>query len=86
MAHAMTTRASASPAFSFASILAIIAAIGSFTVGAGWGLLLAVVAIVLGVIGVVVALLPGVRGGVLSTISVLIGVVGILGAILRIIF
>lgn len=86
MAHAITTRESASPAFSIASILAIVAAISSFVVGAGWGLLLAIAAIILGVIGVAIALLPGVRGGVLSTVSVLLGAIGIVGAILRIVF
>lgn len=86
MAYAINHRESATPAFSIASILAIVAAIGSFAVGAGWGLLLAVAAIILGVIGVIIALLPGVRGGLLSSLSVFIGLIGIVGAIFRIIF
>jgi hypothetical protein len=86
MAHAITHTEPRAAAFSIASILAIVAALGSFMVGAGWGLLLAIAAIILGVIGIVVALLPGVRGGILSSFSVLVGVIGIAGAILRIIF
>ena len=74
-----------SPAFSVVSILAIIAAIGSFMVGPGLGLLLAILAIVLGLVGVVLSLLPSTRGGIISIISILAGAIGIVGAIIRII-
>jgi len=76
----------AAPAFSLLSIFAVVAAVGSFNVAAGWGLLLAIVAIVLGALGVVIALRPGVRGGILSLFSIVAGAIGILGALLRIIF
>ena len=71
------------PAFSAPAIVAIACAIGSFFVGAGLGMLLAILAIVAGLIGVVMALAPGVRGGIVSTISILAGVVGILAAVVK---
>jgi hypothetical protein len=83
------TPASATPAkahFSMPSLLAIAAAIGSFFVGPGFGLMLAVVAILLGAVGLMLAFAPSVRGGMVSMISVVAGLLGILGAILRFIF
>lgn len=76
----------AAATFSVVSILAIVAAVGSFFVGAGIALLLAIAAIALGVLGAVMALLPGVRGGIISTLSVGLGVIGIIVAFFRIIF
>jgi hypothetical protein len=72
------------PAFSAPAIVAVLCAIGSFFAGAGLGLLLAILAIVAGLIGIVMALSPSVRGGIVSTISVLAGVVGILAAVVKI--
>jgi len=46
---------------------------------------LAVVAIVLGVLGFVVAMLPGVRGGLTSVIAILAGVLGIVVSIIRLV-
>ncbi len=73
------------PSFSIPSILAIVCAIGSFFVGAGLGMLLAVLAIVFGGIGVLMSLAPRVRGGIMSIISILAGVVGIIAAVVRLI-
>lgn len=71
--------------FSVPSILAVICAIVSFFVSAGAGLALAVIAIVLGLLGFVLALMPGVRGGVASAIAILAGVLGIIVSIIRLI-
>jgi hypothetical protein len=79
-------RMRARPAFSVPSIIAIIAAIMSFFAGAGWGLILAIVAIVAGLIGLAVALAPGVRGGLISFISIGAGLLGIIAAVLKLIF
>jgi hypothetical protein len=72
--------------FSMPSLLAIAAAIGSFFTGAGLGLLLAVAAIILGIIGLMLAFAPSVRGGMVSIFSVVAGLIGILAAIFRFIF
>ena len=73
------------PAFSIPSILAIIAAVVSFRVGAGLGLLCAIAAIVLGLIGFVLALAPQTRGGIVSVLSILLGLIGIIAAIVRLV-
>lgn len=73
----------ASPAFSIPSIIAIIAAVGSFMVGPGLQLILGIVAAVFGVIGVVIALLPSKRGGIISVLSIVIGALALLIAIVR---
>ena len=74
------------PQFSLVSILAVVAAVASFFVGSGLGVLLAVAAIVLGAIGAIMALMPQTRGGFMSVIAVLAGVIGIVAAILRLFF
>lgn len=79
-------RLRARPAFSLPSIIAIIAAVTSFFVGAGWGLILAIVAIVAGVIGLAMALAPGVRGGIISFVSIAAGLLGIIAAVLKLVF
>jgi hypothetical protein len=76
----------ARPEFSIPSIVAILCAIGSFMFGAGLGFLLAVVAIVAGLIGVVLALSPRVRGGMMSVVSVAAGLIGIIAAVFRLVF
>ena len=76
----METGTTAKASFSLPSIIAIIAAIASFATGAFWGLILAVIAMVCGVIGVGLSLSPSVRGGVVSTLSLLAGGAGILVA------
>ena len=71
--------------FSLISILAVIAAALSFHYGALAGLLLAVLAIVLGAIGFILALLPGTRGGILSLISIAAGAIGIIAAVFKLV-
>lgn len=73
------------PAFSAPSILSIVAAIWSFFAGPAGGLVLAVLAIVLGIIGVLLSVLPGRRGGLLSALSVILGMIGIVAAIFKLI-
>ncbi len=72
------------------SILAILAAIGSFVLSSRdhgfFALLVALVAIGAGMFGGLKALSPRVSGGMLSIAAVLLGVIAILIAILVIIF
>lgn len=63
------------PSFSLPSVLAVVAALGSFTTGAFWGFMLALVAIFLGVLGVILAFSSRIRGGIVSFIS--LGAAGI---------
>lgn len=74
------------PAFSIPSLLAVAAAIGSFATGAFLGTLLAIVAIVLGVIGALLALSPRVRGGMMSVIAIGAGLLGIIAAVFKLVF
>lgn len=74
------------PEYSLPSLLAIIAAIASFFFGAGIGFLLAVAAIVLGVIGMLLAASPTIRGGIISIFSVGAGLLGIIAAVLKLFF
>jgi hypothetical protein len=46
-------------------------------------LVLAIAAIVLGAIGVLLALMPHVRGGIISMISIVAGLIGIIAAVFR---
>ena len=73
------------PSFSIPAILAIVCAIGSFMTGAALGMVLAILAIVFGVIGILLSLSPRVRGGVVSVFSVLAGVIGIVAAVIKLI-
>jgi len=69
---------------SLASILAIVAAIASFFIHSGVvGLLLAVVAIVLGLVGFAKAASPRVSGGILSLCAIGLGLIAALFAVLR---
>jgi len=81
-----TTIMRPSPAFSIPSILAVICAILSFARGAAGGFIFAVLAIILGVIGVLISLLPGKRGGIISFVSVIAGAFGIVAAIFKLAF
>ena len=72
--------------FSIPSILAAIAAVATFFVSSGTALLLSIVAIVLGLIGAVVAISPAKRGGIISIISILFGAVAVIVSIFRLIF
>lgn len=77
---------SAKPHFSIPSILAIVCAVISFRSGAAGGALLAIAAIVLGGLGLFLAAMPGVRGGIVSIISVVLGALGIVAAIFKLLF
>jgi hypothetical protein len=79
----MSTTTSQTSSFSIPSIIAIVAAFFSFTTGAVWGLVLALIAIVFGLIGVAVALSPSKRGGIASTLAVIAGAVGIVAAVIK---
>jgi hypothetical protein len=69
--------------FSIPSIIAVVAAIGSFMTGAIWGLILAFVAILFGIVGVVLSLSPSVRGGVISIVGLMAGAIGIIAAVFK---
>ena len=69
--------------FSIPSILAIIAAIASFAVGAFWGFVLGIIAVLFGCIGLLLAFSSRVRGGFISTFAVLAGLLGLIAAILK---
>ena len=64
-----------------AATFAIIAAIGSFvltfTGSPVWGLLVAVLAIVFGIVGVVMSASPKIGGGLMSSFSVILGIFGV---------
>ena len=69
--------------FSVPSIIAIVAAVLSFATGAFWGFVLAVVAIICGLIGVALSLSPSVRGGFMSTLSMIAGGIGLIAAVIK---
>jgi hypothetical protein len=74
---------SARASFTIPSIIALLAAIGSFMTGAILGMILAVVAIIFGILGVVLSLAPAKRGGVISTFGIGAGVIGIIAAVIK---
>lgn len=78
----MDTRAN-KVSFSIPSIIAIVAAIWSFVAGPGFGFILALVAIVFGIIGVILSLSPTVRGGIISILSMAAGAIAIVVAIMK---
>ena len=71
------------PHFSIPSLIAIGAAIASFFVSPGAGFILAIVAIVFGVLGFILALSPSIRGGIVSFVSLVLASFGIVVAIIR---
>lgn len=71
--------------FSAFSIAAVICAVLSFVSGGWLGLLFAVLAIVAGGLGVMMALAPSVRGGLMSMFAALAGCLGIIVAIVRLV-
>lgn len=75
--------ATSKASFSIASILAIVAAILSFNVGAILGLLLAAAAFIFGALGLVFALSPGTRGGMLSILAVILSLIGVIAAVVK---
>lgn len=78
-----TTTPATRNSFSIPSLIAVVAAIGSFMTGATLGLILAAIAIIFGILGVVISLSPVKRGGVASTFGILAGGVGIIAAIVK---
>ena len=64
-----------------AATIAIIAAIGSFvltfTGSPVWGLIVAVLAIILGILGVIMSASPKIGGGLMSSFSVILGIFGV---------
>ncbi len=71
------------PHFSIPSLIAIGAAIASFFVGAAGGFILAIVAIVFGIIGVLLSMAPSVRGGFISVFSLILAAIGIVVAMIK---
>jgi hypothetical protein len=72
--------------FSTPSVLSLVVALaGWFAASPTWALVLCILSGLLGVIGVIVALMPGIRGGLLSVLSILMGLIGIVIAIIRLI-
>ena len=69
--------------FSIPSIIALVAAVLSFMTGAIAGLILAIIAIMFGLIGVVLSFSSRKRGGIVSTLSMLAGFVGIVAAVIK---
>ncbi|MEO5915669.1 MAG: hypothetical protein ABIS50_15655 [Luteolibacter sp.] len=79
----MSTTNSPKAAFSIPSIIAIVAAIFSFKMGAFFGLVLAGVAIVAGLIGILLSLSPTTRGGMFSIFGIIGGAIGVIAAIIK---
>jgi hypothetical protein len=79
----MDARTSARAKFSIPSIIAIIAAIASFAVGAFWGFILGLVAVFFGAIGLLLSFSPTVRGGFVSIIGVMGGLLGLIAAVIK---
>jgi hypothetical protein len=73
----------AKPHFSIPSIIAIGCAVGSFFVSAVSGFILALVAIAFGLVGLLLALSPSIRGGLTSMAALGLAVIGIVVAIAR---
>ena len=71
------------PSFSVPSVLSIISAILSFQFGFTLGLIFAILAIVFGIAGMLLALMPQRRGGIVSVISIVLGLIGIIAAAIK---
>jgi hypothetical protein len=80
---AMNAVQAPSAKFSFSSLIALAAAIASFFVGAGLGMILAVVAILFGALGVLLSFSSRTRGGFVSTLSIAAGFLGIVVAAVK---
>ena len=79
----METQRQTRAGVSVPAIISLIAAILSFATGAFWGFILAVIAIIFGIIGVIVALSPNVRGGIISMVSLMAGGIGLIAAVIK---
>ncbi|HTL54346.1 MAG TPA: hypothetical protein VL361_01650 [Candidatus Limnocylindrales bacterium] len=69
------------PHFSLPSLIALGAAIASFFVGATGGFILAIVAILCGLIGILLSFSPSVRGGLISVFSLILSAIAIVAAL-----
>jgi hypothetical protein len=69
--------------FSIPSIIAIASAVASFASGAFFGFVLAMIAVVFGAIGVILAFSSRVRGGIVSTLALLGGLLGFIAAVVK---
>lgn len=81
----MIERPTGEAKFSIPSLVAIGCAVAAFF-DTGLGFVFAIAAIIFGLIGVVVAISPARRGGIMSAIAVVAGVVAAIAAILSLIF
>jgi hypothetical protein len=79
----MDAQTSTRAKFSIPSIIAIISAVASFGMGAFWGFMLAMVAVLFGAIGIFLAFCSRVRGGIVSALAVLAGMLGLLAAVVK---
>lgn len=79
----MATPQSTDPKFSVPSIIAIVAAIGSFAVGAIGGFILAMVALAFGILGMILAFSSRTRGGLVSLLAIAGGILGVIAAVLK---
>ncbi len=70
-------------AFSIPSIIAIIAVILSFKFGAILGMIMAGVAIVFGLLGILLSMSAAKRGGIISVLGVIGGAVGVIAAVIK---
>lgn len=69
--------------FSVVSMIAVACAILSFLSGAILGLILAVLAMVFGILGIVIAVSPRRRGGIGSALAIIGGVFGVVAAVIK---
>lgn len=72
--------------FSIPSILAIICGVLAFSTSAGTATFAAIGAMVFGIIGALMSILPGRRGGFASVAFIFIGALGFVIGLLRLIF
>ncbi len=76
--------ANSKASFSIPSLIALVAAILIFVVGNGFLVfLLAGVAIIFGLLGIVLSLAPSVRGGIVSFLGIGAGVIGVIIAFVK---
>jgi hypothetical protein len=74
------------PQVATAAIIAIVSAIASFASGAFWGVILAIVAVIAGALGMLIAVSPKRRGGILSIVAIVLGAIALVRAILVAVF
>ena len=76
--------ANSKASFSLPSLIALVAAILIFVVGNGFLVfLLAGVAIIFGLLGIILSLAPSVRGGIVSFLGIGAGLIGVIMAMVK---